>query len=86
MADEEGEVVGFQQVLGDNGRVVGLAFGVVWVGRLRRVATSGDRREFGGVCSYAAAVVGQRWGDGRRLADGRNPVLGHVFDERALAL
>ena len=86
MADEEGEVVGCQQVLGNNGRVVGLALGIVWVGRLRRVAASGDGREFGGVCSYATAVVGQRWCDGRGLADGGNPVLGHVFDKGALAL
>jgi hypothetical protein len=86
MTDQEGEVVGCEEIGGDHGRVVWLALGVVRVWRTAVVLSALHRREPGGICSNATLVVGHGRCDACRLAIGWYPVLSHIFDKSALAL
>lgn len=88
VADEEDKVVCCEKVLGKDGRVAIFNSGVEGVGFAGAIVSRLHGREFGCVCSNAAAVVGHRRADGCRslFAYRRDPVLRHILDEGAFPL
>lgn len=86
VANEKGEVEVGQEVPRDHSRVARLSLVRVRVRWPIPVGPRGDRGQSSSVGSDATLVVDERGSDLGWLVVGRDPVLGHVLDEDALAL
>lgn len=84
MANEKGEVEPSQNVPRDHSGVVGLSIRGIGI----RSLSGAIRGTIGGGlgCPNASFDSAQRWRYGRRVPVRRNQVIGHVLDEKPLAL